>query len=145
MITNTKARAANRKARFAMFIREQYKSQADYIEQTGADQSEVSSLTNVNSSRSFGENKARSIEEDNGLPVGWLDIPIDQPADLPPPPVRKTLVSSATDLAAETAAEMRMLTVYRLANKSGRNVIDSAVENVSLTINLARLGNKGKS
>lgn len=145
MKNDAKARAANRKARFALFIREQYKSQADYIEQTGADQSEVSSLTRIDSTRSFGENKARAIEESNGLPVGWLDLPIGEPADLPPPPVRKTLVSSATDMSAETAAEMKMLTIYRLANKNGRKMIDLAVENVSRTIDLARLGHKGES
>lgn len=58
-----------RRARLAQLIKENYESQADFIRKTGINQGEVSALLK---NKSFGEKKARSIEESCGLPTGWL-------------------------------------------------------------------------
>jgi len=65
-----------RRARLAQLIREQFESQADFVSKTGANQGEVSALLR---NKSFGEKKARKIETDCGLPVGWLDTPAEPP------------------------------------------------------------------
>jgi phage repressor protein C with HTH and peptisase S24 domain len=69
-----------RRARLAQLIRERYDdSQASFVSQTGENQSEVSGLLK---SKSFGEKKARKLEEKCGLPTGWLDTSDEQP-DVP--------------------------------------------------------------
>lgn len=59
-----------RRERLAALIQERYESQADFVNKTGQSQSEVSSLLK---NKSFGEKKARKIEDAAGLPPGWLD------------------------------------------------------------------------
>lgn len=59
-----------RRARLAQLIRERYDSQADFVAQSGENQSEISGLLKT---KSFGEKKARKIEDRCGLPPGWLD------------------------------------------------------------------------
>jgi len=59
-----------RRERLAALIQERYDSQADFVNKTGQSQSEVSSLLK---NKSFGEKKARKIEDAAGLPPGWLD------------------------------------------------------------------------
>lgn len=61
----------NRRARLAQLIK-QYGSQADLVRATGERQGEISGLLRT---KSFGERKARKIEEKLGLPSGWLDMP----------------------------------------------------------------------
>jgi len=62
-----------RRARLAQLISERYKSQADFVSQTGENQGEVSALLR---DKSFGEKKARSIEAKCKLEAGWLDVDI---------------------------------------------------------------------
>lgn len=52
-------------------IREQYKTQAAFVQETGANQGEISTL--LNKKRVFGERKARKLEKLAGLPEGWFD------------------------------------------------------------------------
>lgn len=59
----------NRRARLAQLI-EQYGSQAEFVRKTGENQGEISALLKT---KSFGEKKARKLEEKVGLPAGWLD------------------------------------------------------------------------
>lgn len=60
-----------RRKRLAQLIDEQYGgSQAKFIEETNENQGEVSALLK---SKSFGEKKARKLEEKCGLPKHWLD------------------------------------------------------------------------
>lgn len=60
-----------RRSRLAELISQKYGgSQAKFIEQTGENQGEVSGLLR---SKSFGEKKARKLEEKCSLPKGWLD------------------------------------------------------------------------
>lgn len=59
-----------RRLRLAELIRDKYGSQAAFIAQTGENQGEVSALLKT---KSFGEKKARKLEEKCGLPSGWLD------------------------------------------------------------------------
>ena len=69
-----------RRLRLAQLISERYESQADFVAKTGYNQGEVSALLKT---KSFGEKKARRIEVDCGLPVGWLDT-LDKPATASP-------------------------------------------------------------
>ncbi len=59
----------HRRARLAQLI-EQYGSQAEFVRQTGENQGEISALLK---NKSFGEKKARKLEEKLKLPAGWLD------------------------------------------------------------------------
>lgn len=72
-----------RRARLAQLIAERYESQADFVTQTGEAQSEISGLLKT---KSFGEKKARKIEDKCGLPPGWLDglVELAQPESLTP-------------------------------------------------------------
>src|SRR5471030_1867168 len=61
-----------RRHRLRQLIHEQYdKSQAKFIDDTGENQGEISALLR---NKSFGEKKARKIEQKAGKPSGWLDI-----------------------------------------------------------------------
>lgn len=73
---------ALRRQNLALLIATRYQSQADFVQKSGQSQSEVSGLLKV---KSFGEKKARAIEESCGLPTLWLDS--DHAAALTPPPV----------------------------------------------------------
>lgn len=132
-----------RRAKLAQLIEGRYKSQADFVEKTGINQGEASAL--LSGKKSFGEKKARKIEADSNLPVGWLDQ-IDGEVPEAPPPLRapeSTIVSNALNLACETANELRMLSVYRLAGKAGREIIDIAVDEVSSELDLSSVRNEG--
>src|SRR5260363_202346 len=56
--------------RLALLIKAQYESQADFVRRTGQNQGEISALLK---NKSFWEKKARRIETDCGLEIGWLD------------------------------------------------------------------------
>lgn len=60
-----------RRSRLAELISQKYEgSQAKFIEQTGENQGEISALLRT---KSFGEKKARKLEQKCNLPAGWLD------------------------------------------------------------------------
>jgi phage repressor protein C with HTH and peptisase S24 domain len=67
----------NRRARLKEWIDSNYKGVvARFIDATDINQGEVSGLLK---SKSFGEKKARSLEEKAGMPYGWLDtLPTDK-------------------------------------------------------------------
>lgn len=62
-----------RRSRLANLIKEKYGTQANFSELTGENASEISTLIKEGSTKSFGEKKARKIENLCGLPKGWLD------------------------------------------------------------------------
>lgn len=76
MKTEDDQRVRNRRVRLTRLINERYESQADFVAKTGENQGEISALQKENG-KSFGEKKARKIEEKCSLPNGWLDIPDD--------------------------------------------------------------------
>lgn len=64
--------AENRRRRLHELIATRYHGrQVDFVRESGESQSEVSGILNGN--KSFGEKKARKIENTLGLPHGWLD------------------------------------------------------------------------
>ena len=68
---NTQDTIANRRLRLAQLIDERFGgSQAAFVDHTNENQGEVSALLK---NKSFGEKKARSLEQKCGLPSGWLD------------------------------------------------------------------------
>lgn len=60
-----------RRKNLGQLIKEKYKSQIDFVRETGVNQGETSGL--LNGKRVFGERKARKLEKLAGLPAGWLD------------------------------------------------------------------------
>lgn len=61
-----------RRLRLAQLIKEKYEDkQSVFVAETGENQGEVSALLK---NKSFGEKKARKIEEKCGMPAGWLDM-----------------------------------------------------------------------
>ena len=60
-----------RRNQLSKLIQEKYKNQAGFIRETGINQGELSAI--LRGKKSFGEKKARKLEEDAGLPSGWLD------------------------------------------------------------------------
>ncbi|MGO4326681.1 LexA family protein [Cupriavidus sp. 2TAF22] len=60
-----------RRQRLQLLISQKYGTQAEFIRQTGMNQGEISGLSR--GSKSFGEKKARRIEELAHIPPGWLD------------------------------------------------------------------------
>lgn len=64
-----------RRINLANLIRDKYGSQAKFAEETGENASEISTLIKEGSLKSFGEKKARKIEQLCGLPKLSLDDP----------------------------------------------------------------------
>lgn len=64
-----------RRARLQRLINDKYKTQAEFLRQTGENQGEISAI--LRGVKSFGEKKARKLEEKTGLPAGSLDIPLE--------------------------------------------------------------------
>lgn len=69
---------ANRRLKLALWIKERSESQARFIDETGINQGELSALLR---DKSFGEKKARKIEEQAGMPNLYLDMPIESEED----------------------------------------------------------------
>jgi hypothetical protein len=68
---NKDAMVSNRRLRLKLLIKEKFNgSQAEFVTRTGQNQGEVSALLKT---KSFGETKARKIEQECGLPIDWLD------------------------------------------------------------------------
>lgn len=59
-----------RRKRLSLLITQKYGTQAEFVRATGMNQGEVSGLLR---DKSFGEKKARRIEELTQTPLGWLD------------------------------------------------------------------------
>jgi hypothetical protein len=98
-----------------------------WLEANGTPKKEKSLFTQLKGDLSFGEKLARRLEAQYKMGEHYLDTP---GADTQPPPVapERTAISGSLSLTVETAAEMRLLSVYRMANKDGRDAIDAAVE-----------------
>lgn len=60
-----------RRKNLESLIQEKYKNQAGFVRETGINQGELSAI--LRGAKSFGEKKARKLEQDAGLPAGWLD------------------------------------------------------------------------
>lgn len=77
---------ANRRMRLKQWIDDRHEGrQADFIDKTGINQGELSAL--LSGKKSFGEKKARNLENDAGMPADYLDRPSDDstgavPADI---------------------------------------------------------------
>lgn len=136
-----------RRARLAKLINEKFAgSQTRFIEVTGESQSEVSGLLR---SKSFGERKARKIEQRAGLPPGWLDgitlvdeVGRDIQSDLGEKlekvveqvaaTLKSTSIASSKPewmaLVYLSQAELDLITRYRQSSSIGKSLIESAAE-----------------
>jgi hypothetical protein len=132
-----------RRARLALLIKNEYGTQAKFIEATGENQSEISGLLR---SKSFGERKARKLEEKCRLPRGWFDRPLEadeanlirgaeESAALHHFP-RPGLVAVAAPaewmaLVYVTQRELDLLSHYRRASEIGKSLVETAAESAA--------------
>lgn len=125
-----------RRARLAQLIEEKYEgSQARFIDETGENQGEVSGLLRA---KSFGERKARKLEDKCGLPKGWLDVePASGDAISEREPQRPTLTVVENvepqwmALVYVTKRELDLLTHFRRSSDVGRSLVETAAESAS--------------
>lgn len=69
--------AKNRRDKLKSWIDEQCDGlQARFVDLTGINQGELSGLLSLR--KSFGEKKARTLESQAGMPIGWLDQPVGE-------------------------------------------------------------------
>jgi hypothetical protein len=139
-----------RRARLAQLIQEKYGgSQTKFVEETGESQSEVSGLLR---SKSFGERKARKIEQKAGLTPGWLDgiTLVDEAHRAEQADLGDKLEKVVEQLAATlkigyvatskpewmalvylTQRELDLITRFRQASDSGKGFIEASAESSS--------------
>lgn len=120
-----------RRRRLKQLITDRYAgSQAKLIEETGENQGEISALLRT---KSFGEKKARKLEQKLNLTAGWFDtlegpesgVRTDTgPVLTPVATVEKELVS----LVWVDQTELVLLTSYRQATELGKSTIIAAAE-----------------
>lgn len=122
-----------RRMRLAELIKENYRgSQSRFVDETGENQGEVSALLK---NKSFGEKKARKLEEKCGLPAGWLDQPPAPSEEVVGETIPRTPPSSSTFRIVEsverarvaliyaTPEEIDLLTCFRQATDLGKGII----------------------
>ncbi len=123
-----------RRKRLRQLIADRFEgSQSKLVEATGENQGEISALLR---SKSFGEKKARKLEQKADLPAGWLDAledveeveeetrPDRGPTLVPVRTAEKALVS----LVWVDQEELGLLTAFRQATELGRSTIMVAAD-----------------
>jgi hypothetical protein len=96
-----------------------------WIAKNGTPAKERSLFSQLKSTGSFGERVARRLEVDYRMGVGFLDA-----GNAEVVPVNGGGLADSLKLTCETAKELRLLSVYRLANEDQRRLIDIAVDEV---------------
>lgn len=116
-----------RRVRLAQLIAERYKSQADFVALTGESQSEVSGLLKT---KSFGEKKARKLEEKCGLPTGWLDEAGEDDVTHGGEGRTRQVISGTSNGPEWMSAEAyQLLTLYYAADQDGRaEIMNTAID-----------------
>jgi hypothetical protein len=110
-----------RRARLAQLIETHYGSQAAFIEATDQNQGEISSLLK---NKSFGEKKARSIEDKCGLTSGWLDQPLPQEiGNFTDAPQAIPLIAKQKIARFELDDDIQLLIAFRKVNASRKKMI----------------------
>lgn len=125
-----------RRARLAQLIEEKYGgSQARFVDETGENQGEVSGLLRA---KSFGERKARKLEDKCGLPQGWLDVEpaagaaaVERPAQRPTLTVVENVEPQWMALVYVTQRELDLLTHYRRSSDIGKSLVETAAESAA--------------
>lgn len=109
-------------------LREQIGSVAELAERIGKSQSQVSQWLNASTHSSSGKPRTissgscREIEKAFKKPDGWMDV---EHVDLEV--VQSSEASDLRRMLSEASADIRLLSVYRLANDDERKLIDAAV------------------
>ena len=101
-----------------------------WVERNGVPQKERSLFSQLKGDYSFGERLARRLEQTYGMGHLYLDTP---GADVAQPQQDGRLAASM-QLRIETAEELRLLTIYRLANEREREAINDVVESMGALI-----------
>lgn len=95
-----------------------------WIAEHGTPPKEKSLFSQLKSTGSFGEKVARRLEDQYKMGEGFLDVPGAEVADAP----EAANLPESMRLTIETARELRLITVYRLANERNRLALDSFIE-----------------
>lgn len=106
-----------------------------WVAKHGTPAKEKSLFSQLKSTGSFGEKVARRLEEQYKMGIMYLDGAGDAPELADTGAGREgdevsVGLADSLKLTCETAPELRMLSVYRLANDDGRAAIDSIVEQI---------------
>lgn len=101
-----------------------------WVEKYGVPVKERSLFSQLKGGASFGEKLARRLEADYRMGDRYLDTPDAKPICEGEPKG----AAESLGLAAETAAELRLLSVYRLADARERLAIDNVVDEVRIII-----------
>jgi hypothetical protein len=105
-----------------------------WVAKNGTPVKERSLFSQLQTTGSFGERVARRIEDQYKMGVGYLDT-ADAPVKLGSGEGGGGLAESLK-LTCETARELRLLSVYRLANQDQRRLIDMVVDEVGGLLDL---------
>jgi hypothetical protein len=109
-------------------LRDELGSVKRLVEVTGKSQSQISQWLNASSHSVTGKPRVmssgacREIEKATGRPDGWMDV-----EHTPLALVETTEASALRKMLNDTSSEIRLLSVYRLANADQRELIDGAV------------------
>jgi transcriptional regulator with XRE-family HTH domain len=109
-------------------LREEIGSVGELAEKLGKSQSQVSQWLNASTHSSSGKRRTissgscREIEKAFGRPDGWMDI-----EHVPLALAETSEANALRAILADASADLRLLSVYRLANADQREIIDSAV------------------
>lgn len=98
-----------------------------WVAKNGTPEKEKSLFSQLKATGSFGEKVARRLEKQYRMGDGYLDA---HGAQVSAPEKANTggVLADSLKLTIETAAELRLLTVYRLANEHGKGAIDDVVD-----------------
>jgi len=120
-----------RRYRLKQLIADRYAgSQAKLVEETGENQGEISALLRT---KSFGEKKARKLEQKLGLPLMWLDTmeaseSVTRTEFGSAPTAISTAEKAMVSLVWVDQGELVLLTAYRQATELGKSTIMAAAE-----------------
>jgi hypothetical protein len=121
-------------------LRDELGSVKRLVEVTGKSQSQISQWLNASAHSATGKPRVmssgacREIEKATGRPDGWMDVE-HAPLTL----VESTEAGALRKMLNDTSSEIRLLSVYRLANSDQRELIDGAVRLVIEQLDIAGL------
>ena len=109
-------------------LRDELQGVQNLADRIGKSQSQVSQWLNASTHSASGKPRTissascREIEKATGKPDGWMDV-----EHVPLTVVQSNEATALRKILADTSAEVRLLSVYNLANADQRELIDSAV------------------
>lgn len=121
-------------------LRDEFGSVQELADRIGKSSSQVSQWLNASAHstsgkpRTISSGSCREIEKSVGRSEGWMDVEHQEIAA-----VETSEAAQLRKILHDTSTDIRLLSVYRLANSDQRELIDSAVRLVIEDLDLVRL------